>query len=73
MDTMLIANECLNGRLRYGNLDILCTLDIKKVYDHVYPMKAHDRANYSELGVPVLLMKDVWIWEMVFLVLHLGE
>jgi hypothetical protein len=35
MDLVLVANECLDGHIRFGEPGVLCKLDLVKAYVHV--------------------------------------
>lgn len=35
IDAMLIANELIDSKIKYGNPRVVCKLDIEKAYHHV--------------------------------------
>ena len=51
LDSILIASECIDSRLKSGVSGVLCNLDVEKVYDHVswdFLMYMLQRCGFSE-------------------------
>ena len=51
LDSVLIASECIDSRLKLGVPGVLCKLDVEKAYDHVswdFLMYMHQRCGFLE-------------------------
>jgi hypothetical protein len=64
LDSVLIANEMLDSRLKEGTSGVLCKLDIEKAYDHVnweFLIYFFKRCGFSTKWCN-------WIWFCIFTV-----
>lgn len=51
LDLVFIANKCLDGRLKLGELRLFCKLEMEKVYDHVNWRFLHYMLERCGLGM----------------------
>jgi hypothetical protein len=53
LDSILMANECVDSRIRYGELGLICKLDLEKAYDHI---------NWDFL---LYMLREIRVWGKV--------
>jgi hypothetical protein len=66
LDPVLIVNECLDSRIRFGEPGVICNMDLEKAYDHVnWDFLLYMPRRYGFGGEVVLLDSSLYFHDAV--------